>query len=142
MNKPSQCRCPFQLISDIHQCHISPCNPSVINHLQQRSHFHLGISEHAQGKVAALGILLWSLLIQIFTGLRLGGRGTRAQTCQIMQINQNHCPGTNTWPCSQSRPPTHSAPHRFPSLPYICFPTDKQAPASGNNLGLLQFLLD
>lgn len=88
MNKPSQCKCPFQLISGIYQCHISPCNPSVINHLQQRSHSHLGISEHAKGKVAALVILLMSLFIQIFTGLCLGERGTSVQTCPIMQIHQ------------------------------------------------------
>lgn len=39
----------------------------------------------------------------------------------------NHCPGTNTWRCSQSRPSTHPSPHCFQSLPYICFPMDKQA---------------
>lgn len=122
MNKPSQCRCPFQLISDICQCHISPRNPSVINHLQQRSHSHLGISEHAEGKV----ILLMSLFFQIFTGLCLGERGTRDTDLSGNANKSSHCPGTNTQP-RQSRRPTHSCPHRFGSLPHTCLPMDKRA---------------
>jgi len=143
MNKPCQCRCPFQLISDIHQCHISPCKPSVINHLQQSSHSQLGISEHAAGKVAALVILLMSLFIQIFTILCLRKRGTSAQTCQITQTNQSTAQEPmHRHAASQGLLPTplltafHLCP--TPTSPQ----TSKKAPGSGNNPWLLQFLLD
>lgn len=139
MNKPSQCRCPFQLISDICQCHISPRNPSVINHLQQRSHSHLGISEHAEGKV----ILLMSLFFQIFTGLCLGERGTRAQTCQVMQINRVTAQElTHGHAASQGVLPTPVLTVLglcpTPASPW----TSEQVPCSGKYHRLLQLLLE
>lgn len=117
MNKLHQCKCPFQLNSDIYQCRISPYNPSVINHLQWRSHSHLGISEHTEGKVAVFVIPLMSLFIHVFTVLCVGERGA-----SVTANKSKRWSGTNT----QSRPPTPSCPHHFHSLPYTCLPVDKR----------------
>ena len=141
MNKPSQCRCPFQLISDICQCHISPCNPSVINHLQQTSHSPLGISEHAEGKVAALVILL----MPIHSNFHCFMFGGKRQKCTDLSDNANQI---------AAQEPTHGHAARQGLLPtpvltaFSLCPTpasprtSEQVPCSGNSHRLLQFLLE
>ena len=54
-----------------------------MNHLQQRSHSHVGISEHTESKVH----IIWpvSLSIQFFHFFILWGKKHK---CQIMQISQ------------------------------------------------------